>query len=230
MVVRSHKAARHLSRRRRKRNSGADPCPTRCWSSTSPPVVRVDRRRDPRGGWIVHQLVSADIAAVLQHPWVLPYFAIGIGSSAYYIVAGAGMDRSQAAEAAAAAPAAVLAPRLASAGPGIRGSRRGHHRQVIAAAQLGENGRSLTAVGSASAPLVSSIVEQPEARWQESHGRHAASRFGHRYGGAGLLRVQVTVMSPAPFAEDNAEAFPPLQELQDTYMPDDIAAADPSRR
>lgn len=110
----------------------------------------------------------------------------------YYIVAGAGMDRSR-------------GRRSCRRGAGgrrrrgwryrtrIRGSRqRGHHRQVIGAAQLGRG-------QSEPSPDRGFGLRTPGQRYRRATGgrcggkpvgRHAASRFGHRYGGCGSpLRV-----------------------------------------
>ncbi len=140
---------------------------------------------------MVHQLVSADITAVLQHRG-FAIFRHWYWQQPYYIVAGAGMDRSR-------------GRRSCRRGAGgrrrrgwryrtrIRGSRqRGHHRQVIAAAQLGRG-------QSEPSPDRGFGLRTPGQRYRRATGgrcggkpvgRHAASRFGHRYGGCGSpLRV-----------------------------------------
>lgn len=121
----------------------------------------------------------------------LPYFAIGIGNSLITSWRALGWIGPEAAEAAAAAPAASR--RGWRYRTRIRGSRqRGHHRQVIGAAQLGRG-------QSEPSPDRGFGLRTPGQRYRRATGgrcggkpvgRHAASRFGHRYGGCGSpLRV-----------------------------------------
>lgn len=132
----------------------------------------------------------------------LPYFAIGIGNSLITSWRALGWIGPEAAEAAAAAPAASR--RGWRYRTRIRGSRqRGHHRQVIAAAQLGRG-------QSEPSPDRGFGLRTPGQRYRRATGGRAAGNLlggmplagsGTGTGGAGpRYGFRVTVMSRPPFA------------------------------
>lgn len=132
----------------------------------------------------------------------LPYFAIGIGNSLITSWRALGWIGPEAAEAAAAAPAASR--RGWRYRTRIRGSRqRGHHRQVIGAAQLGRG-------QSEPSPDRGFGLRTPGQRYRRATGGRAAGNLlggmplagsGTGTGGAGpRYGFRVTVMSRPPFA------------------------------
>ncbi len=202
-VVRSRQSRRHLSRRGAERNSGADrPLAQHAAGPHLAPVVRVDRRRDPGVAGMVHQLVSADITAVLQHRG-FAIFRHWYWQQPYYIVAGAGMDRSRGRRScrrgAGAVGAAVGGTGPVSAGLGNAATIG---KLSVPPNWAGASPSLAPTVGSASAPLVSDIVEQPEAGAAGNLlGGMPLAGSGTGTGGAGpRYGFRVTVMSRPPFA------------------------------
>ncbi|TXB92427.1 hypothetical protein FRD82_15845, partial [Mycobacterium tuberculosis] len=133
----------------------------------------------------------------------LPYFAIGIGNSLITSWRALGWIGPEAAEAAAAAPAAVGA---AVGGTGPVSAGLGNAATIgklsLPPNWAGASPSLAPTVGSASAPLVSDIVEQPEAGAAGNLlGGMPLAGSGTGTGGAGpRYGFRVTVMSRPPFA------------------------------